>query len=333
MRAAILGGAASTRSRNNNRKNLENDSNATNTNINTPTRLRLARPPIRTPLQSRDQNAMMRGSQKGAAPLTAKSGNAMPSYDKQTNGRPLMPTLSASAKASNRPPLTPRIAGSVLPPASTLSSRRGQRAESQTSSTCAPKEDLSTPVSTFLNNNITPRSGQRKIRVDITNTTPTGTPNGTPTPHSTIESSRAIHDGPISTPGLGISGMDKDVPKRPTVSFNTAASDIAYSKSPTASNGDSKFFFASDAKSAQAPRPPLQSKTSSTFFLCKWRVHTAASTKLEWISSRVEFGRRAGSTQILPCKWHTGPSIITFPSFCSSSTELSYKLVLKSIVA
>ncbi|KAH6672558.1 hypothetical protein B0J14DRAFT_483234 [Halenospora varia] len=206
----------------------------------------------------------MRGSQKGATPLTAKSGNAnMPSYDKQNGGRPLMPTLSASAKAGNRTPLTPRVAGSVAPRSSTPLSRQGQRAETPSTSS---KDDLSTPVSAFLNNNITPRSGQRKSRVDSTNTTPTGTPNGTPTPHP-IDSSRAIHDAPIHAPGLGISGTGDGV-KRPTVSFNTNTHtpDPAYSRSPIASNPDSKFFFASDAKTAQTQRPTLQSKTSSTFF-------------------------------------------------------------------
>src|SRR5688572_7786113 len=85
-----------------------------NANGNVPVvQSRAARPSYRPPLQTCDHNATMRSSQKGRTPLTAKSGNAnMPSYEKPTNSsRPLMPTLSAAAKGSNRPPLTPRVAG------------------------------------------------------------------------------------------------------------------------------------------------------------------------------------------------------------------------------
>jgi hypothetical protein len=258
MRAALLGSV--NRSRNNNL--LENshnqDSNAT------PTRSRPPRPPLRPPLQSRDSNAIMRVPPK--APLAAKSGNAnMPQYDKGNGStRPLMPVLSASAKASNRPPLTPRVAGTTPPVAQTPLSRRGARSENTTPS-ASSREDLSTPVSAFLNNNITPRSSSRKSRVDSANTTPTGTPTGTPVPVS-HDSFRINHDPPVYGSGLGINGIDKDLPKRPTVSFSPAVSDIGYSKSPAQNNkDDSKFFFASEAKTVQPARPPLQSKSSTSF--------------------------------------------------------------------
>ncbi len=66
--------------------------------------------------------------------------------------------------------------------------------------------------------------------------------------------------------GLGINGIDKDIPKRPTVTFSPAASDIGNSRNSAQSNtGDSKFFFASEAKTVQPSRPPLQSKTSASF--------------------------------------------------------------------
>ena len=172
-----------------------------------------------------------------------------------------MPVLSASAKTSNRTPLTPRVAGTAPPTVSTPLARRGPRSEND-ATLSGSREDLSTPVSTFLNNNITPRSGSRKSRVDSANTTP----NGTPAPPSP-ETFRIAQDAPVYGPGLGISGMDKDLPKRPTVSFSPAVSDIGYSKSqaqnPTA---DSKFFFASEAKSAPPPKQPLQSKTSTFFY-------------------------------------------------------------------
>ncbi|PMD33688.1 hypothetical protein L207DRAFT_547725 [Hyaloscypha variabilis F] len=200
------------------------------------------------------------------APLVAKSGNAnMPSYDKSTGStRPLMPVLSASAKASSRAPLTPRVAGTAPSLAQTPLSRRGARSENNTPS-ASSREDLSTPVSAFLNNNITPRSSSRKSRVDSANTTPTGTPNGTPVQASN-DSFRVNHDPPVYGSGLGINGIDKDIPKRPTVSFSPAVSDIGYSKSPAQNNkDDSKFFFASEAKAVQPARPPLQSKTSTSF--------------------------------------------------------------------
>jgi len=234
------------------------DSNAT------PTRSRPSRPPLRPPLKSRDSNAMMRVPPK--APLAAKSGNAnMPSYDKSSGStRPLMPVLSASAKASNRAPLTPRVAGTAPQVAQTPLSRRGARSENNTPS-ASSREDLSTPVSAFLNNNITPRSSSRKTRVDSANTTPTGTPTGTPVPASN-DSFRINHDPPVYGSGLGINGIDKDVPKRPTVSFSPAVSDIGFSKGPAQNNkDDSKFFFASEAKTVQPARPPLQSKTSTSF--------------------------------------------------------------------
>jgi hypothetical protein len=260
MRAAIL---AANVHRSSILENSQNNYNHQDSNA-TPTRSRPSRPPLRPPLQSRDSNAMMRVPPK--APLAAKSGNAnMPSYDKSTGStRPLMPVLSASAKASSRAPLTPRVAGTAPSLAQTPLSRRGARSENNTPS-ASSREDLSTPVSAFLNNNITPRSSSRKSRVDSANTTPTGTPNGTPVQASN-DSFRVNHDPPVYGSGLGINGIDKDIPKRPTVSFSPAVSDIGYSKSPAQNNkDDSKFFFASEAKAVQPARPPLQSKTSTSF--------------------------------------------------------------------
>ena len=113
--------------------------------------------------------------------------------------RPLMPTLSAAA--ANKTPS--RAAPSKLP------------------------------------NNITPRSGSRKSRVDSTNTTPTSTANNEPL--------RLAHD------------------PRPTVSFSPAVSENGYK---SASSSDSKFFFASDARPGQPPpRPNLPPKSSSSTFL------------------------------------------------------------------
>lgn len=99
--------------------------------------------------------------------------------------------------------------------------------------------------------------------MDSANTTPTGTPNGTPAPPSRDELSR-FQDASAYGSGLGITGMDKDAPKRPTVSFGPSTSDIGSARSPAQS--DSKFFFASDAKPTQPQRPPIQSKNSNFFY-------------------------------------------------------------------
>ncbi|CAG8977278.1 hypothetical protein HYALB_00010898 [Hymenoscyphus albidus] len=219
----------------------------------------------RPPLQSRDNNAMMRGSQKGG--LSTRSGI---SSDNKPASRPLLPTLSASSKAPNRPPLTPRVAVSSTTGAPASSLRRTPRPIVRSHTPDSSKEELPTPLSSYLTNNITPRSGPRKVRVDggSANTTPTGTPTGTPGFPPTNDSFRAAQDATMQVPGLGISAMDKDMPKRSTVSFSTAGSEVGgYKRSPNAASADSKFFFASDAKPTQAARSGVPSnKPSSKFF-------------------------------------------------------------------
>ncbi|KAE8449518.1 hypothetical protein EG329_008127 [Mollisiaceae sp. DMI_Dod_QoI] len=184
-------------------------------------------------------------------------------YDKQNASKP--PTLSSSAKISSRTPLTPRVAGSNPPTGTTTPlSRRAPRPDSNTPST-ESKGDISTPVSSFLSNNITPRSGSRKSRVDFTNTTP----NGTPIEYASPNEVRVTQNPSGDNGGLGISLVDKDIPKRPTVSFSPAVSDVGVSRGQVQNiPPESKFFFASDAKTVTQPsRPPLPSKTSSSTFL------------------------------------------------------------------
>ena len=98
------------------------------------------------------------------------------------------------------------------------------------------------------------------------NSTPTGTPSGTQV--ASNDSTRGADTPPIYGSGLGITGIDKDVPKRPTVSFSPSPSDLGHANVQTQkAAGDSKFFFASEAKTAAQPtRPPLQTKGSSNFF-------------------------------------------------------------------
>ncbi|KAK6581141.1 hypothetical protein PZA11_006629 [Diplocarpon coronariae] len=195
-----------------------------------------------------------------APPLTGKrtSSPTMPTYDKHAS-RPLKPTLSAAAKSANRTPLTPRVAGSVPPTTATPSSRRPARCESTTP---GEKEDL--PVSTFLGHNVTPRSGPRRVRIESPSSTPTGTPSGRLAPGDPLKGA----DTPlVYATGLGIVGIDKDTSKRSTVSSGPSVPEGAYAKAPAQNgSGDSKFFFASEARTAQPPRPPLQARGSSSFF-------------------------------------------------------------------
>jgi hypothetical protein len=183
-------------------------------------------------------------------------------YEKQTGSRPPILSAPSLVKTSNRSPLTPRVAGSVLPTSTTPLSRR----EARENLTTPLGADISTPVSTFLNNNITQRSGSRKSRVDSTNTTPTGTPTRPAAPLSTNDLFRNVSDLSKES-ALDHSAMDKDMVTRPIVSFSPPISDVGHSKSSVqSSSGDSKFFFASDAKTAHGPRPQLQLKSSSFFY-------------------------------------------------------------------
>lgn len=220
--------------------------------------------PQRSPLQLRDGNVMMRAPQKGV-PLITRSGNAMLPQDKQNGvSRPVVPTLVASStKTVNKTPLTPRVAGSTPSLASSPSTRRTARQDGNTTPTLSQKEDFSTPLSSFLNTNITPRSGSRKTRVDSANSTPTHTPTATSTPDilRTANSGTAYGGG-----GLNISGLQSD--KRLTVSFSPAVSELGSQRDHPQSGSETKFFYASEAKTAvQQPKQlPAQDNKSSTFF-------------------------------------------------------------------
>ncbi|PBP26302.1 hypothetical protein BUE80_DR002618 [Diplocarpon rosae] len=235
--------------------NLNSKADA-HTNATPPRRLsKLFRPP----LLDKTSHAHAHANIMRAPTLTGKSTSSnMPTYDKNA-ARPPKPTFSAAAKSANRSPLTPRVAGSVPPTTATPSSRRPARSESTTP---GAKEDL--PVSTFLCHNVTPRSGPRRVRIGSPNSTPTANPSGISAPGDLFKGADA---SVVYTAGLGITGIEKDIPKRPYISPSPSASEVVYSKAPAQNgSGDSKFFFASEAKTAQPSRPPLQARGSSTFF-------------------------------------------------------------------
>jgi len=254
MQPTILSLAGSTR---------RSTSNIDSQQANPVTLSRLSRPQP-SPLQLRDGNAMMRAPQKGA-PLSTRSGNAMPPHDKQNGAsRPVVPTLGASnTKTTNKTPLTPKVAGPSPSLTSSPLTRRNARQEGNTTPTLSQKEDFSTSLSSFLNTNVTPRSGSRKSRVDSANSTPTHTPTGNSTP----DIFRVANNGNVyGAGGLKISGLQSD--KRPTVSFSPAVSELGSRGDQSQSGGEMKFFYANQAKTVvQQPKQlPAQENKSSTFF-------------------------------------------------------------------
>ncbi|OBT90969.1 hypothetical protein VE02_00224 [Pseudogymnoascus sp. 03VT05] len=198
-------------------------------------------------------------------PLTSKSGNAMPVDKPNPHGqRPVMSPLGAAGmKTMNTTPLTPKIAGAIPANVVTPLLRRATRQDTTPS---GPQRDerTATPVGSFLSDNITPRSGSRKSRLDSANPTPTGTPTALrPTEPTLASGANLVYSG-----GLGLSQLD-DLPPKPTVSFSPTISDIGSAQDRSQhqsqqSQQAGKFFYASDAKSnnsqpsRQRPGAPKQ---------------------------------------------------------------------------
>ncbi|KAK0750355.1 hypothetical protein B0T18DRAFT_320833 [Schizothecium vesticola] len=172
-----------------------------------------------------------------------------------------MPTV---ARAASKPPLTPKVATRAPmlqtpnPTVTTPLPRRTARPDLVPGSNGPggrDKDEMVSPVSAFLaNNNITPRSGARQVRVDSAGSTPTGTP--------TLER----HDSWESRAGLGLAGYaTDDMPRRPAVSFAPSVE-----TGSSRQDADSKFFYASDAqKPVQQPvpvKPVMAQPRAATFF-------------------------------------------------------------------
>ncbi|KAI9840926.1 MAG: hypothetical protein M1837_001105 [Sclerophora amabilis] len=208
----------------------------------------------------------------------------MPS-DKQNNhnsSRPLMPTLSGSNK-TGRPPLTPRLAGS---PSATSSPglRRVAQSDRPSRSSTDPKEDISTPVKSFLSTNITPRSSSRKARVDSASSTPSGTPTDTPSssrPTSTVGvagSAAGVNNG---TTGLGLDTLDFTRREKPGSSMYDGRSSTSAVRGGSPDRPELRarqhtdspsIFYANHAKALSESSQPItgqaasQSKTNSFFY-------------------------------------------------------------------
>ncbi|KAH7126948.1 hypothetical protein B0J11DRAFT_290305 [Dendryphion nanum] len=195
-----------------------------------------------------------------------------------TNGRPLKPTLATTRTAKT--PVTPRLAPS-LASGSTSQSARTVRSSNAAGSVTprvngTSQEDFSTPVKSFLNTNVTPRSSSRKSRVGFgsPNSTPSITPSGTPSstrPPSAADvplrdqnhgyngtGANGLHTAQTSTRSRnGVGGTQYNTtptPRPPMLhGYNSAASDAS----------GAQFFHASEAR-AQDPIPPP--KKSPVFF-------------------------------------------------------------------
>ena len=266
---------------------------------NAPSTIR--RRPSRPALQLRDSNAKMRVPPKASVAgknTSANSTTANMSYDKKNLGSrpPLAPALSPSARSpAVKTPLKPRLAANAQA-VSTPSTQRKARVELSTP-VSVNSSAISTPVAAHLNNNVTPRSGSRKTRVDSVGNTPQSTPIGTPAPPATTKSPVAVRS---HGSGLAILGLDKDTLTGKMLSYSPSLQspslqDSGYARSPalsspgdskffyasevklTSSSADSKFFFASEAPAKaklatpqlpqqQPARPTLRKKTSNSSF-------------------------------------------------------------------
>ncbi|KAK4452149.1 hypothetical protein QBC34DRAFT_41324 [Podospora aff. communis PSN243] len=216
----------------------------------------------RHPLRNRDQNVaatrqpLKPGLGSRLAPIIT---NRMP-FDKPPSASTRPPTMPTVARGVNKTPLTPKVATRPPtaqhqnPPIATPLARRGPRSDlvlNSHGSVQREREELASPASGLLSNNITPRSGLRQLRVDSPSSTPAGTP--TLERHDSWESRSAL--------GIAASTID-DGPRRPTVTFETPTN--------VRQDPDSKFFYASDApKPAQQPtlaKPVTAQQKPATFF-------------------------------------------------------------------
>ncbi|ORY02477.1 hypothetical protein BCR34DRAFT_627556 [Clohesyomyces aquaticus] len=194
----------------------------------------------------------------------------MPVDRSTNNGRPLMPTLATTRTAKN--PITPRLAPSIATASASASANPiANSSPAARAGNAALKDDLSTPVKSFLSSNITPRSSSRKSRVGpgSSQSTPNGTPSGTPT------NTHAGH----GYAGLGLTGLSGAQSSNRT--RNTAGGNGGYYTSPSprhplasplgseaggARDSSSLFFHANDVQNHEPTPAPPPKKKGPVFF-------------------------------------------------------------------
>ncbi|KAF2270886.1 hypothetical protein CC78DRAFT_573245 [Lojkania enalia] len=159
-----------------------------------------------------------------------------------SNGRPLMPTLATTRTAKT--PVAPRLAPSLASTGSSQSNRTARSSVTAPRANTAAHEDLSTPVKSFLNGNVTPRSSSRKSRVGFgsSHSTPNATPSHTPSSTRPVSTVDLPKEQGLGHSGLGINGQNN------TQSTNRPRSVVG-------GNGNSN---------AAAPRPPIANVYNNT---------------------------------------------------------------------
>ncbi|KAL4805322.1 hypothetical protein BDV18DRAFT_140699 [Aspergillus unguis] len=186
-------------------------------------------------------------------------------YDKQNNGhlaKPFTPTLSATFSRANKSPLTPKLANP--------STVRGPKrlAPSEHPATTPAKQG---PEPSYLNANVTPRSGSRSSRRDGSMLSPASTPaSGIQSPYSPF-----VQPSPVNGPNTRVYRTDRSPvrtggklepprttrAKTLTADLNTASRSHSATEVPTTSP---MFFHASDARSVSSSSDAdARSKVSS----------------------------------------------------------------------
>jgi hypothetical protein len=177
--------------------------------------------------------------------------------DKQNNGihaKPFTPSLSSAFRttAKSSLPLTPRlahIAGYQTP--------KKSNASDTASPLPLPREDASTPDSTYLGINITPRSGPRSSRRDGNVPSPETTPAALYSGPQTFRSTVPVSTGYARPERSPVRGNPRSDTARSTISKGTTgdglglrASSRPQSSSESLGVSSSKFFHANDARSS-----------------------------------------------------------------------------------
>ena len=203
------------------------------------------------------------------------------------NARPLAPHLAAMR--TTKSPVTPKLASSVAP-AGTSSSPvvRGDRSDAvaTTRLNTTSREEHCTPVKSFLNSNVTPRSSSRKSRVGTSNSassTPSLPPSAPPSTTRPASKCDFANKNSLCSPsGNGSAGLGcTSTTKRPKSVIGGAcnqqtpvqrpplSSTYSYTKCEAATSRASSpmFFHASDAKT---PQTGFNSKKGRYILLCQW---------------------------------------------------------------
>lgn len=248
----------------------------------------VSEPQARVPLQPRDRNHNARTvtapSQSAHCDLLAKPSTYLRRSVKMrpVNGgsdRPRQPQLAAKPL---RPPLTPKVASkaSYSQPVTPL----GRRVPNQPPNVAAlstTKDEAASPLAPFLAHNITPRSGSRQSRVESTNTTPSGTPIPERSSEGWTESPKLA--------GLGVS-----LPVSESGRSSAAAS-------ATAESVDSKFFYASDARSSQSSsqgqRPVVSSSRSPPTFFYANGTSTSSSVQAQNLTNGLHTAQSSAGSE------------------------------------